>query len=159
MLYCSLLRNWNISYSGHILLPGFGPLDAILPLYLEQRFSSGSPLKYRWSYVENETKFDVEFQCCTRLIQHRSMTLKQRGRAVLKKVRHFTNQEWEKKLKIYDFQFLRKNTVLETADTQFFKTSTLHHKMTRLGGGGLLQRLFVKIFSNIRYTITQNHCW
>lgn len=64
----------------------------------------------------------------------------------------------KKKMKIYGFLFFLKNTALETADTQFFKTSTLHHKMTRFGGGGLLQRLFVKIFSNIRYTVTQNHC-
>ena len=49
----------------------------------------------------------------------------------------------KKKMKIYGFLFFLKNTALETADTQFFKTSTLHHKMTRFGGGDLLQRLFV----------------
>ena len=51
-----------------------------------------------------------------------------------------------------------KNTVLKTTDIQVLKNSTLHHKISRLGGGGLLQRLSLKISSNIRYTITQSHC-
>ena len=51
-----------------------------------------------------------------------------------------------------------KNTILKTTDIQVLKNSTLHHKISRLGGGGLLQRLSVKISSNIRYTITQSHC-
>ena len=52
-----------------------------------------------------------------------------------------------------------KNTVLKATNMQVLKNSTLHHKISRLGGGGLLQRLSVKISSNIRYTITQSHCW
>ena len=52
-----------------------------------------------------------------------------------------------------------KNTILKTTDIQVLRNSTLHHKISSLGGGGLLQRLSVKISSNIRYTITQNHCW
>ena len=32
-----------------------------------------------------------------------------------------------------------KNTVLKTTDIQVLKNSTLHHKIPRLGGGGLLQ--------------------
>ena len=59
-----------------------------------------------------------------------------------------------KKLEIYGFQFYFKNTVLKTTDVQVLKNSTLHHKISRLGGGGLLQRLSVKISSNIRYTVT-----
>ena len=51
-----------------------------------------------------------------------------------------------------------KNTILKTTDIQVLKNSTLHHKISRLGGGGLLQRLSLKISSNIRYTITQSHC-
>ena len=51
-----------------------------------------------------------------------------------------------------------KNTILKTTDIQVLKNSTLHHKVSRLGGGGLLQRLSLKISSNIRYTITQSHC-
>ena len=57
------------------------------------------------------------------------------------------------------FSIFFKNTVLKTTDIQVLKNSTLHHKISRLGGGGLLQRLSVKISSNIRYTITQSHCW
>ena len=60
----------------------------------------------------------------------------------------------KKKLKFYGFQFFFKNTVLKTT----LKNSTLHHKISRLGGGGLLQRLSVKISFHIRYTIPQNHC-
>ena len=63
-----------------------------------------------------------------------------------------------KKLKIYGFQFFFKNTALKTTDIQVLKNSTWHHKISRLGGGDLLQGLSVKISSNIRYTITQNHC-
>ena len=51
-----------------------------------------------------------------------------------------------------------KNTILKTTDIQVLKNSTLHHKISRLGGGGLLQRLSLKISSNIRYTVTQSHC-
>ena len=51
-----------------------------------------------------------------------------------------------------------KNTILKTTDIQVLKNSTLHHKISRLGGGGLLQRLSLKISSNIHYTITQSHC-
>ena len=32
-----------------------------------------------------------------------------------------------------------KNTVLKKTDIQVLKNSTLHHKIPRLGGGGLLQ--------------------
>ena len=66
-----------------------------------------------------------------------------------------------KKLKIYEFQFFFKNTALKTTAIQVLKNSTLHHKISWLGGGGLLQKLqklSVKISSNIRYTITQSHC-
>ena len=62
-----------------------------------------------------------------------------------------------KKLKIYGFQFFLKNTVRKTTDIQVLKNRALHHKMSRLGDGGLLQRLSVKISSNIHYTITQSH--
>ena len=80
------------------------------------------------------------------------------NRAVLKKGRHFRDQECGENCKFMVFNFF-KNTVLKTTDIQVLKNSTLHHKISRLGGGGLLQRLSVKISSNIRYTITQNHCW
>ena len=56
------------------------------------------------------------------------------------------------------FKFF-KNTVLKTSDIQVLRNSTLHHKISSAGGAGLLQRLLVKISSNIRYTITQSHCW
>ena len=52
-----------------------------------------------------------------------------------------------------------KNTILKTTDIQVLKNSTFHQKISRAGGGGLLQSLSVKISSNIRYTITQSHCW
>ena len=45
------------------------------------------------------------------------------------------------------------NTVLKTTDIQVSKNSTLHHKISGVGGGGLLQKLSVKFSSNIRYTI------
>ena len=64
------------------------------------------------------------------------------------------DQECGKNGKFIVFNFFQKTT-----DIQVLKNSTLHHKISRLGGGGLLQRLTVKISSNIRYTITQNHCW
>ena len=80
-------------------------------------------------------------------------------------MRHLRDQEWEKKLwkkliyeKINGFQFFSKNAVLKTTDIQVLKNSTLHHKISGLGGGGLLQRLSVKSSSNIRYAITQSHC-
>ena len=61
-------------------------------------------------------------------------------------------------LKIYDFQFFFKNTALKPTDIQVLENSTFHHKILRLGGGGLLRTLSVKLSSNIRYTITQSHC-
>ena len=39
------------------------------------------------------------------------------------------------------FSIFRKNTVLKTTDIQVLENSTLHHKISRLGGGSLLQRL------------------
>ena len=57
------------------------------------------------------------------------------------------------------FSIFFKNTVLKTTDIQVLKNSTLHHMISGVGGGGLLQKLSVKISSNIRYIITQNHCW
>ena len=51
-----------------------------------------------------------------------------------------------------------KNIVLKTTDIQVLKNSTLYHKISRLGGGGLLQRRSVKISINLRYAITQSHC-
>ena len=57
------------------------------------------------------------------------------------------------------FSIFFKNTVLKTTDIQVLKNRTLHQKISRLGGGGLLQRLSVKVSSNVRYTITQNICW
>ena len=57
------------------------------------------------------------------------------------------------------FSIFFKNTILKTTDIQVLKNSTLHHNISRPGGGDLLQRLSVKISSDIRYTITQNHCW
>ena len=56
------------------------------------------------------------------------------------------------------FPIFFKNTVLKATDIQVLKNRTLHQKISRLGGGGLLQRLSVKVSSNVRYT-TQNHCW
>ena len=60
----------------------------------------------------------------------------------------------EKKIENYGFQFF----FTVPSDIQISKSSTLRHKISRLGGGGLLQRLSVEISSNIRYTITQSHC-
>ena len=54
-----------------------------------------------------------------------------------------------KKIENLWFSIFFKNTVLKTTDIQVLKNSTLHHKISRLGGGGLLQRLSVKISSNI----------
>lgn len=62
-----------------------------------------------------------------------------------------------KKLKTYGFQFFSK-TLLKATDIQDLKISTLHHKISRFSGGGLLQRLSAKASSNIRQTITQSHC-
>ena len=64
----------------------------------------------------------------------------------------------EKKIENLWFSNIFKNTVLKTTDIQVLKNSTLHHKISRLGGEGLLQKLSVEISSNIRYTITQSHC-
>ena len=47
----------------------------------------------------------------------------------------------EKKTENVWFSIFFKNTVLKTTDIRVLKNSTLHHKITRLGGGGLLQRL------------------
>ena len=57
------------------------------------------------------------------------------------------------------FSIFFKNTVLKTNDVQVLKNSTLQQKISRVGGEGLLQRLSVNIASNIRYTITESHCW
>ena len=57
------------------------------------------------------------------------------------------------------FSIFFKNTLLKATDIQVLKNSTQHHKISSLGGGGLLQRPSAKIPSNIRYTITQSHCW
>ena len=56
------------------------------------------------------------------------------------------------------FNFFFKKTVLKITDIQVLKNNTLYHKISRLSDGGLLQRLSVKISSNIPYTITQGHC-
>ena len=72
----------------------------------------------------------------------------------LKKGATFEGPRMRKKLKIYCFQSFFKNTVLKATDIQFLKNSTLHQKISRLGGGGLLQRLSVKISKSMRYTIT-----
>ena len=63
-----------------------------------------------------------------------------------------------KKIENLWFSIFHKNTALKTTDIQVLKNSTLHHKISRLCGGGLLQRLSVKTSSNIRYTVTQSHC-
>ena len=63
-----------------------------------------------------------------------------------------------KKIENLWFSIFHKNTVLKTTDIQVLKNSTLHHKISRLCGGGLLQRLSVKTSSNILYTVTQSHC-
>ena len=55
------------------------------------------------------------------------------------------------------FNFFQKQYT-KTTDIQVLKNSTLYHKISRLCGGDLLQRLSVKISSNIRDTITQSHC-
>ena len=55
------------------------------------------------------------------------------------------------------FNFFKKYCT-KTTDIQVLKNSTLHHKISSLGGGGLLQRLSVKTSSNIRYTVTQSDC-
>ena len=66
-----------------------------------------------------------------------------------------------KKLKIYRFYlffFFSQKYCTKTTDIQVLKNSISHHKISRLGGGGLLQRLSVKISNNIRYTISQSYC-
>ena len=45
----------------------------------------------------------------------------------------------DKKIENYCFQSFFKSTVLKTTDIQVLKNSTLHHKISRFGGGGLLQ--------------------
>ena len=65
----------------------------------------------------------------------------------------------EKKIENLWFSIFCKNTILETNDIQVLKNNALHHRISRLGVGGLLQRLSVKFSSNIRYIVTQNHCW
>ena len=65
----------------------------------------------------------------------------------------------EKKTEILWFSIFFKNTVLKANDIRVLKNSTLHHKISTLGGGGLLRRLSVKVSSDIHYTITQSHCW
>ena len=51
------------------------------------------------------------------------------------------------------------NTVLKTTDIQVLRNSTSQHKISRRGGGGLLERLSVEISSNVCYAITQSQCW
>ena len=70
------------------------------------------------------------------------------------------------KLNFFSMYFVRINEeirqkydILGTKNEKKMKNSALHHKISRVGGGGLLQRLSSKISSNIRYTITQSHCW
>ena len=63
-----------------------------------------------------------------------------------------------KKIKNSWFSIFFKNAVLKATDTQVLKNSTLHHNISSLGGGSLLQRLSVKISINICYTITQSKC-
>ena len=65
-----------------------------------------------------------------------------------------------KKLKIYGCtKHCTKNTVLKTTDIQVLRNSILQHKISRRGGGGLLERLSVEISSNVCYAITQSQCW
>ena len=64
-----------------------------------------------------------------------------------------------KKIKNSWFSIFFKNAVLKATDIQVLKNSTLHHKISSLGGGSLLQRLSVKISINTCYTITQSNCW
>ena len=63
-----------------------------------------------------------------------------------------------KKIKNSWFSIFFKNAVLKATDIQVLKNSTLHHNISSLGGGSLLQRLSVKISINICYTITQSNC-
>ena len=58
----------------------------------------------------------------------------------------FLGTKNEERIENLWFSIFFKNTVL-TPDIQVLKNSTLHHMITRLGGGGLLQRLPVKVFS------------
>ena len=46
-----------------------------------------------------------------------------------------------KKIESLWFSIFFKNTVLKRTDIQVLKNSTLNHKISRLGGRGLLQRL------------------
>ena len=52
----------------------------------------------------------------------------------------------EKKIENSWFSIFFKHTVLKTTDIQVLKNSSWHYKIPRLGGGGSLQRLSVKIF-------------
>ena len=87
------------------------------------------------------------------------MCFLQETKAPLEKRCDISGSKNEEKSENLWFSIFSKNTVLKTTDIQVLKNCTLYHKISRLGGGGLLQRLSVKISSNIRYTITQNHCW
>ena len=57
----------------------------------------------------------------------------------LKKVQHFRDQEWEKIWKFMVFHFFQTHctfyTSHKTKTIPSFENSTLHHKITRLGGG------------------------
>ena len=63
----------------------------------------------------------------------------------------------EKNQKFMVFNFLQKCCAKSNWYSSF-KNSTLHHNISSLGGGSLLQRLSVKISINICYTITQSNC-
>ena len=74
-----------------------------------------------------------------------------------------STRELKRKQKFDEIENIKKQkltlqTVPKTTDSQVLKNNTLHHKISRPGGRGLLQRLSVKISSNIRYAITQSHC-
>ena len=45
----------------------------------------------------------------------------------------------EKKMKIYGFHFFFQKHCTKATDIQVLKDTTFHHKISRLGGGGLLQ--------------------
>ena len=78
-------------------------------------------------------------------------------RAILKKVLGTKNEK--KNENLWLSTFLKKTLhQYHYKEIQVLQNSTLHHKISRLGGGGFLQRLLVKIASSIRYTITQSHC-
>ena len=91
-------------------------------------------------------------------IYHKSYHLKA-TRAIYRETRQLAKIKNQKKIENLWFSIFFKKTVLKTTNIQVFKNSTLHRKISRLDGGGLLQKLSVTISSNIHCTITQNHCW